>query len=125
LLTKNIDPASKDKFGRTPLWLAAKKGHPRVVKLIVERCKRNGIGIPFEDLVVARHPAEGHQCSRICDICTLGILDADPYHNCRICRYGDFDICQECIARGAFCLDYLHKLVKRVVEGDTVVEVPD
>ena len=34
LLEKGAEPNSKDKYGRTPLYLAAENGHEAVVKLL-------------------------------------------------------------------------------------------
>jgi len=35
LATTNVDPDTKDKYGRTPLILAAENGHEAVVKLLL------------------------------------------------------------------------------------------
>lgn len=54
----------------------------------------------------------------ICDICnrTLGL--AEYYHHCEICNGDDFDICEECISDGSYCLDDTHKLTElRVGRG--------
>jgi len=37
LLEKGAEPDSKDRFGQTPLWQAARKGHEGVVKLLLEK----------------------------------------------------------------------------------------
>ena len=57
-----------------------------------------------------------------CDICTSWIPDANMHYNCGICGDGDFNICQSCGGSGAFCLDDSHKLMKRTVKYDNLVD---
>ena len=126
LLTDDgIDPDSKDSFGWTPLSKAARKGHPNVVKLLLEKHGENGIVIREGGLAIATPPVASHQSRLACDICDYSIPDADTHHHCGTCIDGDFDICRECSASGAFCMDRSHKMVKRMVKDGSFVEVPD
>jgi ankyrin repeat protein len=126
LLAKGgVDLDSKDSSGWTPLSRAVKKGNPNVVKLLFEKYGKKGIAIREEDLAIATPPVAYQESRIFCDICISNIPDVDIHHHCRICDNGDFDICQECIVSGAFCLDYSHKLVRRIVREDSLVEVPD
>jgi ankyrin repeat protein len=123
LMKRSVDPDSKDSFGRTPLSRAARKGNPNVVKLLFEKYEKNGIIIREEDLTIATPPVAAHASRVTCDVCISDIPDVDIHHHCKICDNGDFDICQECIASGAFCLDHSHKLVRRMVKIDGLMEV--
>jgi hypothetical protein len=51
---------------------------------------------------------------KICDVCLLGISDKDTYYHCKVCHNGDFDICKECFAIEARCLDQSHILIKEI-----------
>ena len=124
LTNDNIDFNFKDIFGRTPLLDAGRSGNIDIRRLLLEKYEENGTTIRDEDLNIAVHPA-AHQWRIYCDICLSTIPNIDTHHHCRICNNGDFDICQHCIERQAFCHDYSHKLVKRVVRDDTLVEVPE
>jgi ankyrin repeat protein len=124
LTQKVVDPASEDKFGRTPLSWAAWRGNPNIVKLLLEKYKDNGIVARDEDVKIAASPAADH--SRItCDICLLRIPNVDSHTHCGLCVDGDFDICRDCVASGAFCFDQSHKLIKRTVKNGMLVDVPD
>jgi ankyrin repeat protein len=126
LLAKDaLDPDSKDKFGRTPLSWAARRGNSDVVKLLLENYEKNGIVIRGVNVDIATPPAADHPSRILCDICMFSIPNIDIHHHCGICDGGDFDVCQECIASGAFCLDQSHKLFRRTVKNATLVEVPD
>jgi len=126
LLAKDVvDPSSKDKFGRTPLLWAARRGNSNVVKLLFENYEENSIVIRGEDVHIATLRAADHPGRFSCDICMFSIPDIDIHHHCGVCSDGDFDICQECIVSGAFCLDQSHKLYKRGVKNRTIVELPD
>jgi ankyrin repeat protein len=125
LLTKKmVDPASEDKFGRTPLSWAAWRGNPNIVKLLLEKYKDNCIVARDEDVKIAASPADDRS-QLTCDICLLRIPKVDIHTHCGICFDGDFDICRECIASGAFCFDQSHKLIKRTVKDGTLVDIPD
>jgi hypothetical protein len=125
LLSKDVvDPNSKNKFGRTPLSWAARRGHSNVVKLLLDHYEKNGILIR-EDMSIATPSAGDYTGSVFCDICTWRIPDVDIHYHCGICSLGDFYLCQECIASGAFCFDESHELTKGRGEYRTPVEVTD
>jgi ankyrin repeat protein len=116
-----------DRYGRTPMWWAIRKGHTTVVRLLSEILEiyENGVGIPENGRMMAT-PSEAVLEGRIvCDVCISGIPDASIHYHCGICAEGDFDMCQECVASGALCLDQSHKLVKRRFEDRDVVELSD
>jgi ankyrin repeat protein len=126
LATHGVEPNSKDtKYGQTPLYWAASKGYSDVVKLLLEKCKENGIAIRDKEMEIARQLEADHLSRVNCDICMSKIPDIDIHYHCRICSDGDFDVCQECIASGAFCLDQSHNLIKQTVRDGDFVEVPD
>jgi ankyrin repeat protein len=126
LLAKDgIDPDPKDRYNETLLSLAANTGHSDIAKLLLKKYKENGIIIRDEDVDIATHPEADHRSRVNCDICMSRIPDFNSHYHCGICSDGDFDICQKCIASGAFYLDHSHKLMERMVKDGTLVEVPD
>lgn len=81
---------------------------------------------PFDkDMDSARQLEADRRICIHCDVCRSRIPDVDVYYHCRICSDGDFDICQECIAGGAFCHDQSHELIKETVKDGDFVEVLD
>lgn len=126
LLADNaVDFESKDNFGRTPLTWAAKKGHIVVVELLREKHKDRGILIYDDYLDNPASPVTDKRCRISCNICLSWIPDNKAHYHCGICSRGHFDLCQECFAYGAFCIDQSHQLMKRMVEGGGFVEVSD
>jgi hypothetical protein len=123
LAKNNIDPNQRDKFGLTPLFFAAKNEYPDVVKLLLEKCRENDIVIYDEDVNISTPRAADDQSRVFCNICLSSIPDTDIHYHCRICDGGDFDICRECIASEHLCLDHSHKLVKRLINDSTLMEV--
>jgi ankyrin repeat protein len=125
LATDVIEADSKDEFDRTPLSWAAKRGNSNVFKVLLQKYEENGITIRDKEVNAATSPAADYPSRINCDICMLRIPDVDIHYHCGMCLDGDFDICQECIANGAFCFDQSHKLIKRTVKDGTLMEVPD
>jgi hypothetical protein len=126
LLAKSaILPDSKDKLGRTPLSWAARRGHINAVKLILKKYEGNGIVIHEKDVNIGTPPAADQESHIYCSICLSWIQNTNFHHHCGICDHGDFDICQDCIASGALCSDGSHTLIKRMVNDDNLVELPD
>lgn len=113
-------PDSKDKFGRTPLSWAARRGNINAVKLILRNCERHGIVVQEKDVDIGRPPAADQESRIYCGICLWWIPNINSYHHCEICVNGDFDICEDCIASGALCLDGSHTLVKRMIDDDSL-----
>jgi ankyrin repeat protein len=120
-----VDPDSRDMFGRTPLSWAVRRGNSNVVKLLLQNHEENGINIRDENVDITTPPTADHRGRIICDICISSIPNVDIHYHCGICSDGDFDICQECFASRAFCLDQSHKLIKLMVKDGTLVGVPD
>jgi ankyrin repeat protein len=103
----NYDSRTTDKFGRTPLWIATKKGHRTVSELLSEECGPTGP----EQTLSSDHSDDSVLIQ--CDICTSGIRSSEFHYHCRHCFDGDWDMCEDCRARGAFCAEETHILVKR------------
>jgi ankyrin repeat protein len=125
--THTVRRSIADRYGRTPIWWASRKGHPTVVRLLSEILEvyENGVGIRENGRMMATPSEavlEGHV---ICDVCISEIPNASIHYHCGICTNGDFDMCQECVASGAACLDQSHNLVKRTFEDGHLVELSD
>ena len=123
LATECIKLDSEDNSGWTPLSSAAREGHHDTVELLLEKYKLNGIAIRNEDVDIATPPASDIKGHISCDICTLNVPDVDAHYHCGTCSNGDYDICQNCIAKQEYCSDRSHKLVKRMFENGIYVEV--
>lgn len=55
-----------------------------------------------------------------------GTLMTDMYYHCDICYQANFDLCQLCAAQDIHCFDPQHKLMKRIVTSDGVIQnAPD
>ena len=108
-LTKSHALNIEDNFGRTPLWWAKKNGYPEIADLLLKKSRENGIfiqnGLPITTISVLANKAP-----RLCDVCILGVLEKDTYYHCSVCNDGDFDICKECFAMKAHCLDESHTI---------------
>jgi len=109
-LTKGHALTIGDNFGRTPLWWAKKNGYPEIADLLLKKFRENGIFIQEDDLPITTIPVLADETPRWCDICILGILEKDTYYHCSVCNNGDFDICKECFAMKAHCLDKSHTM---------------
>jgi hypothetical protein len=102
----NYDPQITDKFGRTPCWIATKKGHSAASTLLA---KDGGLANP----VKAALPDPNNNLGLAeCDVCTSAISSTDVYYYCRYCSQGDWYVCEDCRTRGAICADKAHILVK-------------
>jgi ankyrin repeat protein len=112
LLTKSHALNMQDSFGRSPLWWARRTGYPQIVDLLLQRCKEEGIIVQEDDLPMVTISVPSDNFSRWCDVCVLGISKEDTYYHCGVCNSGDFDICKECFAMKAYCLDERHTLIK-------------
>jgi hypothetical protein len=113
----NYDPRIADKFGRTPLWIATKKGHSAVSELLSEECEPISPG-------QAASPDDGDNLGSVeCDVCTSNVRATDFHYHCQCCSNGDWDVCEDCRMRGAFCADEAHILVKRTRRDQKWVEM--
>jgi len=113
----NYDSQTADKFGRTPLWIAMKKGHRAVSELLSEECGPTDPG----QTVSPDHSDDSGSIR--CDVCTSSIRATDFHYHCRHCSNGDWDVCEDCRVRGAFCAEETHILVKRTRIDQTWVEM--
>ncbi|KAH8595478.1 hypothetical protein B0O99DRAFT_623006 [Bisporella sp. PMI_857] len=102
-------------FGQTPLWWARRTGHHEIADLLLEKYRENGMVVQKDDSPIRTISVSDNKSNRYCDVCMLRILDRDMYYHCRVCNSGDFDICEECVALKAHCLDQsAHTLIKEV-----------
>jgi ankyrin repeat protein len=126
-LTDTVRINTADRYGRTPMWWASRKGHTTVVRLLSEipEVYKKGVGIPENEMMMATTSEAVLEGPVVCDVCESGIPYASIHYHCDICAKGDFDMCQKCVASGALCLDQSHKLVKRTVEDGDFVELSD
>ncbi|CZR52360.1 related to 2-5A-dependent ribonuclease [Phialocephala subalpina] len=112
LLTKSHALNMPDSFGRSPLWWARRTGYLEIADLLLQKCKEEGIIIQEDDLPTATISVPSDNSSRWCDVCGLDISKEDTYYHCGVCNSGDFDICRECFAMKAHCLDEPHTLIR-------------
>jgi ankyrin repeat protein len=117
-LTKGHALTIGDNFGRTPLWWAKKNGYPEIADLLLKKSRENGIFIQEDDLPITTIPVLADETSRWCDVCILGILEKDTYYHCNVCNNGDFDICKECFAMKAQCLDESHTIIQKLFDRE-------
>ncbi|KAF2856939.1 hypothetical protein T440DRAFT_438129 [Plenodomus tracheiphilus IPT5] len=103
----NYDSRIADKFGRTPLWIATKKGHRAVSELLSEECGPTDPG----QTVSPNHSDDSGSIQ--CDVCTSSIRATDFHYHCQNCSNGDWDVCEDCRVKGAFCAEETHILIKR------------
>ena len=113
----NYDSRTADKFGRTPLWIATKKGHHAVSELLSEECG------PTDPGQTASPDHRDDSGSMQCDVCTSSIRATDFHYHCQDCSNGDWDVCEDCRVRGAFCAEETHILVKRTRKDRNCVEM--
>jgi hypothetical protein len=112
-LTKSRALTIGDNFGRTPLWWAKKNGYPEIADFLLKKYRENGIFIQEDGLPITTISVLADENARWCDVCTLGILGEDTYYHCSFCNRGDFDICKECFAMKAHCLDESHTIIQK------------
>ena len=122
LLTRSHSLNVKDNFGRAPLWWARRAGHSYIADLLLEKYKENGITIQEDNLPTSMISAPYDEYSRYCDVCVLSISNKETYYHCNVCSNGDFDICKECFAMKAHCLDQSHTLIKEMIQERALVD---
>jgi hypothetical protein len=121
LLDKDgIEPNVVDIYGRTAQIDAIRMGYLHTAQLFHHK-QTDGVE---DDENGIRGPRQDTAHGRIfCSVCLAVIPDSDFHHHCATCDYGDFDACQDCIGRGAFCSDRSHLLIKRRVKDSVLVEI--
>lgn len=111
LLTNSYALNVQESFGRAPLWWARRTGYPEIADLLLRKYKEEGIIIQKNDLPTATISAPKDNSLRWCDVCVLSISKEDTYYHCGVCNSGNFDVCKECLAMKAYCLDESHILM--------------
>ncbi|KAF2734376.1 ankyrin, partial [Polyplosphaeria fusca] len=113
----NFDPRAPNKFGQTPFWIASKKAHVSVSDFLAKECG--------ETNVQRQDPSKNddNRTSMTCDVCTLNVKGNEFHLHCQSCAGGDWNMCEDCEGRGAFCEDTTHFLVKRTMKDGNWVEV--
>lgn len=95
----------QDRFGRTPIWWAAKQGNMDMLERL---------GTPMDLLSLTNLPTESPVKfaaeGDFCDVC-LASVDG-PHYKCSICSSGKFVMCLECQDVGAHCLEDAHELIR-------------
>ncbi|KAH9876213.1 hypothetical protein J1614_004092, partial [Plenodomus biglobosus] len=97
---QRIDPQLADRFGRKPSWIAMKKGHVAVCKLLgvsdeeidTERNASPKVSDKFED-----------RAHYECDVCTIRFPLHVRHYYCSICNGKRWFVCEDCKRRGATC----------------------
>ncbi|KAI9926593.1 hypothetical protein AWENTII_006823 [Aspergillus wentii] len=137
-----------DKYGRTPLFLASLNGKENIVKILLDHgstsqnartsANRTAVSVAREQKnpqllqLLGEKLDENIPLSEIkspsttpelygyvwCDNCNSWIPRWDHLFCCKICDEGDYNICHECLASRAFCLDKSHPLYKQcLIDG--------
>ncbi|KAF2623587.1 ankyrin [Macroventuria anomochaeta] len=113
----NVDPQTADRFGRKPFWIATKKGHGAVSKLL------NGYIDETDTERKASTKVNNDQPCLECDVCTSSIPTSARHYHCNFCTGGDWDVCEDCRKTEATCVEPSHTLVKRTMLDGGWVEV--
>lgn len=109
------NPGLADNFGRTPLSIAASKGHRVEMAILKEKHQKDRISFDEDDLhmeISRSQELDGGTC----EVCTRRILKWRCRYICRTCctwGVGYWEACEECIAL-ATCMDNKHNLIKTV-----------
>lgn len=64
--------------------------------------------------IVSSHETSGGAFCIDCNNCGQSI--PNEHYHCSICDSGDYDLCQDCVNRGALCPGQGHWLIKRIVQ---------
>ncbi len=115
LIMLTDDPINRrDAFGRTSFWWAAKAGETKIMAIMREWARDNGITIDDcnVDVEASTRPLANPNIRRYCDVCTRNILSDHAYHSCEVCT--DFDACFECFEMGMRCLVSSHEWTYRL-----------
>ena len=108
----DYDSQVADKSGRTPLWIAKKKGHRAVSEVLL---KESSLIEPGR----AVSPDHGNDWGTLqCDVCTSSIRATGFYYHCGHCFNEDWVVCEDCRTSGASCAGETHTLVKRISKDE-------
>lgn len=108
--TGRVTVASKDCFGRTPLWWARRaRNHDIEAVLMKDDGHDDTSERPGDDLPALIFHFSPMDKGSVCDICyrflKKGEYEYTSRYKCWDCNMGDFDICEECYDAGGKCLD--------------------
>jgi ankyrin repeat protein len=112
----DIDPQVADTFGRRPSWIAKKKGHGAVSKLL------EGYRGEIDQELEMSPKFSNDQWFLECDVCTSNIPASACHYHCNVCAGGDWDMCADCRMTGASCVKPVHTLVKRTMLDGVWIE---
>ena len=113
----NIDPQIADRFGRKPFWIAMKKGHDAVSKLLY------GYGGEPGTVQIASLDSSNDQPCLECDVCTSNIHTNVYHYHCTLCAGGNWDVCEDCKMSGAACVEMAHASVIRTMRNGIWFEI--
>ncbi|KAJ9492914.1 hypothetical protein VN97_g257 [Penicillium thymicola] len=132
-----------DLYGRTPLHVAAIRGHLQSTLTLL---KSDGVDCeaqdelgrtPLSDAIMRKRSdvvkaletfsktssevtfesvieaTSQTEAHVICDICGVYILTGEAFYYCTTCNGANFDICEVCYHLGARCLDFSHEMELR------------
>lgn len=106
---QHIDPQLADRFGRKPSWIAMKKGHVAVCKLL---------DVSVEEIDTERKASlkvtdeSDFNFSFECGICMLRFPIPVRRYHCNLCFSPGLIVCEDCKKRGATCMKTGHALIE-------------
>lgn len=116
-----LDPRVPDKYGRTPAWIAAMKNNTPMLDFLRTVYETNAWDV--EDIPQPRElVGKPHGEGVMCELCTWSFAREVPHFHCRLCAFGDWDMCEECREAGGQCMDEGHSLVRRYWKNGVYVE---
>ncbi|EEP79601.1 conserved hypothetical protein [Uncinocarpus reesii 1704] len=116
LATGHVSLESKDCFGRSPLCWARRRGYTGIEQLLLDYAETKSLLMCENNPSAYFSPGTGVKKCRWCDVCTLDIPENNSFFSCGICNGADFDICLDCYAGGARCLEEPHILTEQPVK---------
>ncbi|CAG8889738.1 unnamed protein product [Penicillium egyptiacum] len=129
-----------DRYGRTPLHVAATLGHLQSVLMLLESndvdCEaQDEFGrTALSDAIVRKRfdvvkvlkpfsetesqvtvesvlePTSQRDTIKNCDVCMADVLEGEAFYHCDTCNGADFDTCELCYHVGARCLERSHEM---------------
>ncbi|KAJ0164028.1 Ankyrin-1 [Colletotrichum tanaceti] len=106
--------AHKDNSGRSALCWARQGGDVQTIQLLFKHSQGTTEAQPGDedDTPTGDRAASFNPSSSWCDVCTTSLPKGRPYHQCKECYGGMFDVCLYCFEAGFGCLDGSHKLAE-------------
>lgn len=92
LATGQVTFDSQDRFGRTSLWWARRRGNTDTEQVLLDYAEKRGMPVYENDEFIVVSPISNDETSRWCDICTLSIPEDEVFYECGVCNGGNFDI---------------------------------